>query len=130
MAEPRPGPPRPASARALDGEAPGPAPPTAPLAPPGARPVSMMRTRPGSPRLGLISPRPVLMRAGCACGPRSSGPGDRHPPAAEPPKSIWRRRPCPTDAEPSRSLCSRGLTPEASACGDFLLTRPPGWAGV
>lgn len=102
-----------------------PAPPTAPLAPPGARPVSMMRTRPGSPRLGLISPRPVLMRAGCARGPRPSGPGDRHPPAAEPPKWIWRRHPCPTDAEPSRSLCSPGLTPEASACVDFLLTRPP-----
>lgn len=113
MAEPRPGPrDPPPPAPSTERRPPGPAQPTAPFAPPGARPVSMMPTRPGSPRLGLISPWPALMRAGCArpaslCPRRPASPG---------------RRASQGDLETSRSLCScAGARPG----GISLLTPAP-----
>lgn len=113
MAEPRPGPrDPPPPAPSTERRPPGPAPPTAPFAPLGARPVSMMPTRPGSPRLGLISPWPALMRAGCArpaplCPRRPASPG---------------RRASQGDLETSRSLCSgAGARPG----GISLLTPAP-----
>ncbi|XP_057640174.1 uncharacterized protein LOC130883605 [Chionomys nivalis] len=63
-----------------------------------------MPTRFGSPRLGLISPWPALMRAGCArpaplCPRRPASPG---------------RGASQGDLETSRSLCSRAEVPSPS----------------